>query len=311
MTNESQTSRTECPPIEEIAALLDGRLEGHEREQVVEHIGQCEACYEVFTETLRFQEEEAEKGKVIEHPAARRRFVWSAASAVAAAALALIVAVPMWLGMQIEVGSIDVGRLADRLAAGTEAAVLETNAYSGDGWSRTRGFGSGLNETQRAFRLGVRTVDLDIALRAGDRQRAERLVQELYDMASDLPLAEMILVSYDDLLERLQGGETPESLTERSAAAASLTADAATEPYYSLGQWAEAGLLASSAGDRAFLGNRRTRRFLTELELAELPEELHPPLAMIAERLDRGVDESDLPPLAEAFGELVELGGNV
>ena len=164
-------------------------------------------------------EEEAESGRLIEHPATRRRFTWAAASLAAAAVLALIVALPLWYLQRSEApGDFAAYRLADRLVVGSEATALMNHTYSGDGWSRTRGFGTGLNERQRSFRLGVRTIDLEIALRASDGKKAERLLHELSDMASYLPLPEMILISYDDLLERLGLGEAPESLVERSTA---------------------------------------------------------------------------------------------
>ncbi|MGB5163537.1 MAG: hypothetical protein WBQ27_20690 [Thermoanaerobaculia bacterium] len=312
MTNEPQTPEMECPEIEQLAALLDARLGGKEREQVVEHLNQCEACYEIFAETLRFKQEETESGRLIEHPATRRRFTWAAASMAAAAVLALIVALPLWYLQRFAApGDFAAYRLADRLVAGSEAAALMNHTYSGDGWSRTRGFGALLNERQRAFRLGVRTIDLEIALRTSDGERAERLLHELADMASDLPLPEMILVSYNDLVERLELGEAPESLVDRSTGAASLVDDAAASPYYALGQWAEAGLLAASSGDAEFFRQRAVRRFSRDLEAADLPEELHGPLSRISLRLEQRVDHDDLEPLIEAFAQLIELGGNV
>jgi CHAT domain-containing protein len=51
--------REGCPDLETIAAYVDGRLEAGARETVAAHLSTCEECYEVFTETVRFQGEVA------------------------------------------------------------------------------------------------------------------------------------------------------------------------------------------------------------------------------------------------------------
>ena len=53
------------------------------------------------------------------------------------------------------------------------------------------------------------------------------------------------------------------------------------------------------------------RRFSRDLETVALPEELHEPALQDLAGIEIGSCESDLETLAEAFGELVELGGNV
>ncbi|MGB5160560.1 MAG: zf-HC2 domain-containing protein [Thermoanaerobaculia bacterium] len=309
MKNEAKIHETKCPEIETIAALLDGRLKGDERGRVIEHLGQCDACYEVFTETRRFQEEETEKGKVLVHPATWRKWI-PAATAMAAAMLLMVLAVPMWRAFQGGVSATEAGRLAENLVSTSKPSELVPLAYSGDGWSRTRGVGTGLNDRQRFFRLGVRTVDLELALRAGDAERATLLLHELSNLARDLPLPETILVSYDDLMERLERGEAPDSLTQRSAAAASLIPDAAEAPYLELGQWAEAGLLAAISGDADFFDRSFVRTYPEALKATELPEDLRAPLTTISAQLDQRVDDGDLASLTEAFTELVESGGN-
>ena len=55
-----------CPDLEQIAAFIDGKLEPRERDLVVEHLGGCDVCYEVFAGTVRFCREEA-AGAVIAH----------------------------------------------------------------------------------------------------------------------------------------------------------------------------------------------------------------------------------------------------
>ena len=68
---------------------------------------------------------------------------------------------------------------------------------------------------------------------------------------------------------------------------------------------------AASSGDTEFFRRRAVRRFASDLETTNLPEELHDPLSRISLRLEQRVDQDDLEPLTEAYAELVELGGNV
>jgi hypothetical protein len=44
-----------CPTEETIAAFIDGRLTVEERHDLLEHFYDCEDCYAVFVETIRFK----------------------------------------------------------------------------------------------------------------------------------------------------------------------------------------------------------------------------------------------------------------
>lgn len=46
-----------CPPLENIAAFIDGKLSGAEREELIVHLNRCDDCYEVFIETVKVMEE--------------------------------------------------------------------------------------------------------------------------------------------------------------------------------------------------------------------------------------------------------------
>ena len=48
-----KTTTTTCLDLERMAAFLEGRLQGEDREQTLAHIDSCENCYELFTETDR------------------------------------------------------------------------------------------------------------------------------------------------------------------------------------------------------------------------------------------------------------------
>jgi len=45
----------ECPPAEELAALLEGRSEPGDRERLLAHLNACEPCLQVFTAAVEFR----------------------------------------------------------------------------------------------------------------------------------------------------------------------------------------------------------------------------------------------------------------
>lgn len=53
--SEATPSSQHCPDVALLAASVDGMLSSEEQERVMSHVADCEACYEVFTGTLRFR----------------------------------------------------------------------------------------------------------------------------------------------------------------------------------------------------------------------------------------------------------------
>lgn len=52
------TGSDACPDAEELAALVDGRLNGEDRAKVERHLAGCHVCREVLAETVRLDEAE-------------------------------------------------------------------------------------------------------------------------------------------------------------------------------------------------------------------------------------------------------------
>jgi hypothetical protein len=86
-----------CPPDDRLASLVDGRADATERAALLAHVSECADCYEVFTETARWQQS-AEAAEPAGEPApvaslaeARRRRTfaptWLAAAAAVVVAL--------------------------------------------------------------------------------------------------------------------------------------------------------------------------------------------------------------------------------
>ena len=311
MSTTSTDADKSCPRIEAIAALIDGRLIGAEHEEITAHLGECESCYELFAETLRFQHEERGfiKGRVVPHPTFfSRRPAWAAGFAVAAAALVAAVLLVPRLG-----GGLDETLPADQIVAlmaqDVTAAKLTESAYSGLDWPRTRGSFVGSSSEQLSFRIGVRMVDLAASIRAGDGRRSEEYLVETIEMARTLPNPSELLASSEQLLERLMDGERADMLAENLTTLDRLLIETADDPYYTLGKWAEAGLLATRIGNADLLTDSAFRRFPERRVHEDLPESLGTLLAGARARLrDQPLDTAALE---QAFEEIARQGGRL
>lgn len=318
------------PSSATLAAFVDGRLAGKDLGQVVEHLASCQDCFEVVAETAEVQEELEEEAasaektadaedpirrssgqdpvpdNVVVHPSAWKR--WAPAAALVAAALAVAVIggwqMGWWFG-----DPLAVDRLAGRLEG--SAVNLAAQAWTDHGWGVPRGPGESIEEKKASFRAGVLTLDLQLALQGGDQERAgevyRALVEALEQEALDMTVH--IRISYRG--SGFDALESDQALTDRDfkALASSVaeldhqTADFVDEQHYNLGKWAEAGRLASRAGDADAL--RAFRAPLEDFLEAELDPEVSNRLRDIQTRLRGDLDEEDLTWLAGAFRSVV------
>jgi hypothetical protein len=325
------------PEVEQIAAFLDGRLEGDEREHVVAHLAGCEDCYEIFSETARFLLEEEGADAVAPEPAVeaappalsegarrvlrpghgrwRRAALVPAAVLAAAAALALVVWSPAarFLGFGAEAPR-SVADLADGLPVENAASTL-AGTWDQHGWPVMRGAGPALGpEEERAFQIGVRVLEMDVALAAGDGELATHLTHDLETRLAAIELADPLRVLYASetgIRGRLAAGEAPAELLPLNRQGDQLLAPDEDDDYpgfvdgfwYGLGRWAGAAHLAAAAGDSNFFEARRNRRFLHGVAERELPVEIAGPVR----RLDALLAKSGAAPLPQVRRELETL----
>lgn len=98
--------RQGCPENEELAALIDGKLEGSRRDQLMAHLNDCEDCYSIFSDSVHFlqaNESAREPQKIVKFPAESRwrRYLMPAAG-LAAAVLILLVGLPLLRDRAVE-----------------------------------------------------------------------------------------------------------------------------------------------------------------------------------------------------------------
>ena len=281
-----------------IAAFIDRRLSAEERQAFMRRLDAEEALYEVFVETVRYRDQESGRpAEVVDHPAARRRWGrWAAAAALAAAALTPLVLL-----------DLPGGRYAERLVADGLLGDVLQEGWLLKSWATMRGGPApGTDEFDTAFRLGVRQVDREVALRLGRADDAAAVAGEIDRLLAGLEMGEVMRALHRDLpragaadaLERAEtfAGQLREFLGEAGDA-------------YELGQWTEAGILAARGGNVDLLASRSFRRAPRRLPLEEWAASgnaLADRLAAVEDLLDAPPDELDLVALERAFTAIVD-----
>ncbi len=255
----------EAPDLEDLAAYLDGRLAGERKAQVEERLLHDEDYYDVFRENVEYLQEhgpqEVGGGEVVA-PAAWWRS-WKVIAPLAVAAT-LVIAFGLW--------RLILGPSTDQWIAQLDAKAVVSSGTGWDtpGWRVFRG-GSASSPIQLdlrrqqelAFRIGVRTVDLRIALAAGDRDAAAGAAQQLKDLTVEDLVLSAISTEYASLKDRIDAGEL-DSLRKQAAELEQYLAKKGFEgppaDRYRLGAWNEAGRLAALAQDGQMLAGIWRRR---------------------------------------------------
>ncbi len=259
-------STEDCPPVEEIAAFLDGKLSGEERTRMVAHLADCESCYVLFAEAARFhlaeewEDERPENAPREIVPFPRKRLPqW--VRPIAASLLLGLATIPIYRSYT-EMPSLLAEELVDpRLLA----------AGAGEPWSEgdMRGGESNLVGPYNAldFLTGVHLVDLHLTLARNDSE-AVNVLSRLHKQFDNFIVAPEETRSYDRMREEIDAGKPPSSqLDEAARLDASLTQSMreADSPFLAFGKWVEAGRLAAIARQPGFFEDRDNRRFFNWL----------------------------------------------
>lgn len=250
---------------ERLAALLEGRVEGAQREDLLARLAEADDDYEVFTDTgavLRaLEEEDARAGQPVAGPSMRRGGWRSPGRRTA-------IAVAGTLVLLLAVGLVLRGRDASSAHHPLQLAMRADPAGQGlpEGWEipppsgATRGPGRAAAREARAVRAGAMLVDLFIAVRTRNTERTRVLAAQLIahsapGASTGTPLGQIAANpgAPPDSLNALLGRAT-ERLTH-------LGRDA-----LELGAWLEAARLAAAAQNAAFFDDGASRDMLRRAE---------------------------------------------
>lgn len=217
----------------------------------------------------------------------------------AAAALVGVVAVGVLRtrqGFDAGVGNLDAVRLAEGLPADWDAQR----------WTVLRGSTEQrLTAEALAFRMGVRSVDLDVALATDQLETARYVAAELESLAGEAEMGPPLVLRYRAVSEALTVGvqsAEPEVDEARGDLTTFLDADRVR-----LGRWAELGRIAAMTGDRAYLDELDRAPFSGKV--SSLPSEDRRTLGTLETSLGEGTDAS-MGDVASLFEDLIaSLGG--
>ncbi|HEX6042472.1 hypothetical protein [Longimicrobium sp.] len=256
---------------ERLAALLEGRLEGPERDELLAYLATADEDFHVFAKTaavLREMEEEeaaarAQKaGEQVKLPAREtlppsvtgRRRRWGASRVIVPAVLAGLAALVIFVAP---------GRTP---AAGSPVAMAQSLGQGlPEGWTDHVPWTPERGDTEReqntrAVQSGARLVDLTLAIRAGDPAEIKHLAEDLLARSgvADVPSNPLRQIAN-------QAGDSAALPPLLEQAYGRLTAQ--LDPaYLQLGGWTEAALLAAHYRDVRFFRSGDTRAMLARAE---------------------------------------------
>lgn len=321
--------------LELIAAFIDGRLSGAEREQVVRLLAESEAAFEVYADAVRIRADlegetpatDRHTESLDEHRRRRTSHWWVSALPLAAAAALLIAILPRMqargsqAGLDFSAESIVVPLLSpasDRLTAtptaGQASARTELAVALGPAWdeqNRTvfRGGGGALVDTAVALRLGVRATDLQLALTLGERDRASRILADMSDLLKSVRLSETAQADYDRLRARITAGDSVNQIADAASQADQGLGALLGSQWFGYGKWFAASELAARARSKSFFASSQTKAFLqsTIASGSLAPEDV----ALLRQVIGLGPDLSDaeFDQIRGVFAELIRRHG--
>ena len=305
-----------CPPLEDIAAFLDHKMAGKERDRFMAHLADCEECYPVFADAARFQLEEDGLWDEPREPD-------EAAQALAPVVPLPRKGVPRWafplaamlvLGLATIPLYLQVIRKPEMLSSELIDPAALQNVPTSSVWSQDkRGVEdpSGLDQRPFEFLVGVHLVDLRFTLARGDKEETLNVLARINGHLKGLVLAEQT-----GFYEKAVGDLYEERRTLKEVASdaarieAELTDDYKEFPHLAFGKWTEAGRLSAIGRNPDFFRDRSNRRFpgwLLRNAEEDLDEEVVPSLKRIRSLLDDS-EPSKLPyeDLAKQFEGILE-----
>ncbi|MFL5391931.1 MAG: zf-HC2 domain-containing protein [Myxococcales bacterium] len=295
-----------CPPLEDIAAFLDGTLSEGERALVVSHLTSCSSCYAVFSEAARFQLEEERAN--LERPEEPIKVAEASALAPVVPLRRRAVsrwALPLAAVLVLGLATIPLYQRYNRMPKMLSSQLVDPAALKGvpaSDWTninRGTGEGSVLVSGPIEILLGAHLVDLRVNLARGDYKESlnalsliNNRMEALSYVDDQAPVYKKTLGDLDEKKRTLK-----EVAPELVRAEAELTESLSYGPYLAFGKWTEAGRLSARAKYTAFFEDRENRRFpgwLLRNAQEDLDEEVIPTLKRIQGILEDS-DPSKLP----------------
>jgi hypothetical protein len=254
---------------ERLAALLDGRLSGADREALLAELADSDEGLEVLADAIAVSEDvsadaddadDDSDAAVVRLRPRVRPAVWRAALAVAAA-LALLLAAPWMMERFRAAEPAGPAQVAMLLA---DAPAQMPDDWNRRPWTATRGAEDPLTPQARSVRLGAVLLELEVAVRAGD-QGAARLAEEAALLLGGFPGAGPAASIYRAVARHaIDAPAEAAALLPEGEAAALAIADAER---VRIGAWLQGARMAAARRDAAFFRTRSSGAALDRLEV--------------------------------------------
>jgi len=301
-----------------IAAFIDGRLTPRERERAVKLLTESDAAFEIFADALRVQADLGDQAapgdrKVVPISAAsrtRRLRSWSVVVPLAAAAVLMIAVLPMMRANRGESAfAVAAEVIAGPLTQRSNLRMALGEGWEQRSWSVTRGGASPLAQPALAFRLGVRTVDLQVALAMEDRPLADRLTAEIQSLLEPVQFSQMVAADYAELRTKIGGAESRVRLLDDASQTEGDLGEFLDPFWFGFGKWCGGGELAARAHSGAFFESDVTAQFIDEaIKGGKLAGDDVATLRQIYE-LRQGVAGDEFDTLRDLFRTLIKRHG--
>lgn len=233
-----------------LAALLDGRLKGADRQAALARLAASPEDVELLGDVLAV---EKEVGAVRDIGSRRRPWLdtkWLAVAAV----LMLAVVLPMTLrrsGVPTNQNYASLLTSRGKLAPGWE----------NHSWAATRGATDGMTERARGVRAGALTTAIDVASARGADSVVGRLAFQVAALFVDVPGAGAVVGTFREIAGGGTGGG-PDRLRVARLNARALVPESA----FDNGAWLEAARIAAIDHDSAFFAGATSRDHLASLQ---------------------------------------------
>ena len=275
--------------LELLAALIDGRLSGTERERALKLLATSDEALELFAHSLH--EQRATEVPVVPIRSAPRWRRWQVIVPVAAAAGLAFAVLPKVMGPN---GRAPSAQYAMQLESDPRFAGTLRQGWDQHGWSVTRGADDNrvAPEPRFAFRLGVGTMDLQVALRKGATPVASGIVNDISRTLDGIKFSDVVAAKYTELKAHLSSGSAAESI-ERAADAEVRMSEFLASPSFAFGQWVAAADLAAQMREVSFFQSKHGTAFIrASLSSGGLDADDTADLQAIDARLAQGSDDA-------------------
>lgn len=265
---ESETnSRDLNDDLELIAAFIDGRLVGDDRARAMKLLADSSEALELYAEAARERYGTPDSTVVPITTGRRWRFRTLVIPIAVAAGLAIIT-VPVLRNRGAS--PVSAREYASELGRDPRFVSELTAGWEQRAWPVSRGADQAVQasgsaaDSVVAFRLGVRSVDLQVALQQGDTVLARRMIGDILEMLNSLPLSAAVAQRYEELRSHL-ATDSRSGTADRAAEAERHLRERLASASFAFGQWISAAELAARTRDSAFFHSAYASRSLKSL----------------------------------------------